>query len=85
MPEGDIEIGPINMGQTMSIAALMVVATINTFLKPEDSEEDKTAISWTCLAVFLHQLLAPTKHPDKAIGVLKAIIVELETRHANDR
>ena len=84
MPEGDIEIAPVNMAQTMSVAASMVVGLVNMFLKPEDSEEEKAIHSWICLSVFLHQLLSPSKHPDKAIGILKAIIAELETRHAND-
>ena len=81
--QGDIEIGPINMGQTMAIAESMVAATVETFLRPEDSAEHKTALSWICLSVFLHQLVIPSKHPDKAIGCLKAIIGALEEKHGH--
>ena len=79
MAEGDIEIQPVNMMQSMSIAAMMVHALIaQAFIKPDDTEEEKVALTYTCLAVFFHQLCAPAKHKDKMIGILKAIITELE-------
>lgn len=85
MPDDDFQIEPVNMAQTMSVMATVLVATVNTFLREEDTPEEKTGRSWAALTVFLHQLLMATKHPNKAIGVLKAIIVELEERDAKPR
>ena len=78
MAEVDIEIGPINMAQTMAIAANMVVATVNTFVRPEDTDDEKAKLSWICLSVFLHQLLMPSKRKDYAVSILSAIIVGLK-------
>jgi hypothetical protein len=78
MTEEDYVIPSIRMDQTMSVLSVAVITTINTFLHPEDTEEEKANMSWICLAIFLHQLLAPTKYPSKAIGILEAIIAELK-------
>ena len=80
MPEGDIEVQPVNMMQSMSIAAIMVHALIaQAFIKADDTEEEKVALTYTCLAVFFLQLCMPANHKDKMVGVLKAIITELES------
>jgi hypothetical protein len=79
--QGDIEIGPINMGQTMAVAANMVAATVYTFVRPEDSEDEKAKLSWVCLAAFLHQLVMPSKRPDLAIGILGVLIEALKDKH----
>lgn len=75
---GDHQIPAVRMDQTMAIAATMLVATINTFFKPEDDEKTKRDISWAALSVFLHQLLMTSKHKNIAIVVLEALIQELK-------
>ncbi len=78
MAGGNHDIAPVRMDQAMSVAAVMVIATVNTFCKPEDDDKTKRDISWAALAVFLHQLLMASKHKDIAVGVLEALIVELK-------
>jgi hypothetical protein len=78
MAESDVEISPVNMAQTMHICALMLFGMIPHFIKPDDSEEEKTAMTYICLAVFFHQLAAGAKHKDKMAGVLRAVLAELE-------
>lgn len=77
MAEGDHEIVPVSMEQAMAVAAVMLVATINTFTKPEDDDKTKRDISWVALSIFLHQLLMASKHKDIAIKILEALIEEL--------
>lgn len=71
------KVPPIRMDQAMSIAAIMVAATIRTFGRPEDSPEELAALHQTCLAVFLHQLLMPTKHKETMAKILESLIIEL--------
>lgn len=72
------ESAPVTMAQTMSILATSLVATTTCFHKPEDAEEHKVAITYLCFAAFFNQLARSAKHKDKMIGVLKAIIADLE-------
>lgn len=74
----DFKIEPVNMAQTMSIAASMVAATLNLFIKEDDTEENKVGISYAAIAVFLHSFCMAAKHKDKMISVLKIIIDTLE-------
>jgi hypothetical protein len=78
MPEGDLEIKPVNMAQTMSILASSLVATTTIFYKPEDTDEHKVMITYVCFAVFFNQLAREAKHKDKMIGVLEAVLAELK-------
>jgi hypothetical protein len=78
MADGHLQIAPVNMGQSMSVAAQMVLGLTLAFIGPEDSEEEKVTKTYICLAMFFHQLCVPAKHKDKMAGVLKAIIAELE-------
>ena len=74
-----IKIEPVNMGQSMSIAAMMVHSLIvSAFVKPDDTEEQKVAVTYICLACFFHQLCCPAKHKDKMIAILQIIIAEIE-------
>ncbi len=74
----DFKIEPVNMAQTMSIAASMVGATLNLFIKEDEPEEQKVGISYAAIAVFLHSFCMAAKHKDKMIAVLKIIITALE-------
>jgi hypothetical protein len=74
----DFKIEPVNMAQTMSVAANMVAATLNLFIKEDDPEEQKVGISYAAIAVFLHSFCMAAKHKDKMIAVMKIIITELE-------
>lgn len=77
--DGGIDFEPVNMRQTMSVLANAVVVTIAaSFTKPEDSDEDKIALTYVCLSVFLYQLCVGAKHKDKMVGVLQAVIDELK-------
>lgn len=78
----DFKIESVNMAQTMSIAASMVGATLNLFIKEDEPEETKVGISYAAIAVFLHSFCMAAKHKDKMIAVMKIIITELE--EAND-
>lgn len=73
-----IEFAPMNMGQVMTMQATLVGHSLNIFLKPEDTDEEKTAMSYIMIAVFLHQFCMAAKHKDKMVGLLEAIIVELK-------
>lgn len=77
--QDDLAVSPVNMAQTMSILATSLVATTTCFYKPEDTEEHKVTITYLCFAVFFNQLAQSAKHKDKMVGVLKAIIAELES------
>lgn len=74
---GDIEIGPITMGQTMTVMAASLRATIGTFIKPGDSEEDKSKLAVICFSIFLHQYIAPAIRPDLYAKVLQCMIDEI--------
>lgn len=77
--EGDLAIAPVNMAQSMSIAAAMVHSLIAAaFVKPEDTDEEKVAATYICLAVFFHALCCNARHKDKMAGILKAVVAELE-------
>lgn len=76
--EGDHITPPIRMDQSMSIAANMVAGLIGQFGKPDDTEEELSALHLTCLAVFLHQLTAEAKHKDKVVSILEIIIQGLK-------
>lgn len=76
----DYNIPSVRMDQTMAVLAVTVAAVVSTFVKPDDTDEEKVATSWICISIFLHQLLSSSKHPDKAIAILKIIITELEER-----
>jgi hypothetical protein len=77
----DFTIKPVNMAQSMSIAAMMVHSLIaSAFIKPDDTEEEKVTATYVSLAVFFHAFCCSAKHKDKMIGILKIIIAELEFR-----
>ena len=78
----DFKIAPVNMSQTMSVAANMVAATLNLFIKEDEPEEEKVGISYAAIAVFLHSFCMAAKHKDKMIAVMKIIIAELENADA---
>jgi hypothetical protein len=79
MADDDLQIAPVNMGQSMGVAAQMVLGLTVAFIDAGDTEEEKVAKTYVCLAIFFHQLCMPAKHKDKMVGVLKAIIAELES------
>lgn len=80
---GDLPIPPVTMAQTMSILANTVHSVIlANFIKPEDEESDKVIMTYICLAVFLHQLCCDAKHKDKMVGILQAVISELQAGNA---
>ena len=78
MAEGDIEIGSINMGQSMAVAACMVGHLIASFGKPDDTPDNLRDLHLVCLATFLHQLLMIAKNKDKVAAILEILIVELK-------
>ena len=76
--EEDHKIPEVRMDQTMAVAAVMVVATLSIFVREEDSPEEKTVTSLIALSIFLHQLLMMSKHKDKVVAILEAVIMELK-------
>ena len=74
----DLVIAPVTMGQTMSIAASIIGSSFSLFYTPSDSEENKIAISYLCIAVFLNQFCNAAKHKDKMIAILKIVLEEME-------
>ncbi|QPF81626.1 hypothetical protein IC762_17520 [Bradyrhizobium genosp. L] len=76
--EKAFEVAPVTMAQTMSILATSLVATTTCFYKPEDADEHKVIITYLCFAAFFNHLARTAKHKDKMIGVLRAIITDLE-------
>jgi hypothetical protein len=74
----DIYIPAPTMGQSMSVAAAMVIGLTENFIKPDDTEDQKVIMSYLCLSIFLYQLCTPAKYKDKMIGILEAIIDQLK-------
>ncbi len=60
----------------------MVAATLTLFIKEDEPEEQKVAISYAAIAIFLHSFCMAAKHKDKMIAVMKIIITELENADA---
>lgn len=75
--QDDIIIGPINMGQTMAVMACAVRATIQTFIKQDDPDEDKAKLALLCFAAFLQQYIAVAKKPELYAPILDIIIKEV--------
>jgi hypothetical protein len=75
--EGDIEIGTINMAQTMSVMAAALRATVSTFIKPDDPDEDKAKLALICFSVFLHQYIMSAKKPELYAPILEIMTTEL--------
>lgn len=82
MSDKDIEIKPVNMGQGMSVLSAVFVTYINAFADSAATEEEKTAISYAAISIFLFQFCMAAKYKDKMAGVLEAITVELKEEHA---
>jgi hypothetical protein len=78
MPLGDITIQPPTMWQTMHTAACMVGGLLPCFFKEEHTDEEKMAISYTAIALFLYQFCGGARHKDKMLGVLRAVVAQLE-------
>ncbi len=76
----NVSIEAVNMGQAVTVASRMVSLLVDSFCKPEDTDEDKTKISYIAIAVFLHQFCGRAKHKDKMIHVLEAVIAELREK-----
>lgn len=70
--------GPIHAGQFMNAMAILVANSLNLYLKPEDTDEQKTAASYVMISIFMHQFCMAAKHKDKMIKVLEIIIDELK-------
>lgn len=68
----------------MSVVAIIVTATIGMFSDPEDSLEELSELHQACIAVFLHQLLMSSKHKEKIVGILEALIVEFKNQEQTD-
>ena len=81
----DFKVEPVNMVQSMSVAAMMVHGLIaGAFIKPEDTEEQKVTATYVCLAVFFHSLCCNAKHKDKMIAMLQITIAELHALKAEE-
>lgn len=75
--EDDIQIGTINMGQTMAIMAISVRAMIQTFIKPDDPDEDKAKLAIICFSIFLQQYISAAKKPELYGPILQIVINEV--------
>lgn len=62
----------------MSVLAVILGATINTFLTEEMDDKTKRDVSWVALSTFLYQVVMAAKHKDIAIKILEALIEELK-------
>jgi hypothetical protein len=80
MANDNLEIAPVNMGQSMSVAAQMVLGLTTAFIDPEEPEEQKVAKTYACLSFFFYQLCMPAKHKDKMIAILELIVAEMKER-----
>lgn len=75
--EGDIQIGPINSGQTMAIMAFTVRAVVARFIRPEDTEEEKTKMSLILFSIFLQQYISVAIKPEVYAPILEIVIKEV--------
>lgn len=83
--QGDIHLAPVNMGQVMSILANAVHSTIaSNFVQPDDTDEEKVAATYICIAVFLQQFASGAKHMDKMIGMFEAVTESLRAQQAEE-
>lgn len=77
LDEGDIQIAPINSGQAMSMMAFTVRAVVATFIRPEDTEEEKTKLSLILFSIFLQQYISVAMKPEVYAPILEIIIKEI--------
>lgn len=75
--EGDIQLGPINSGQTMAMMAFTVRAVVATFLRPEDTDEEKTKLSLILFSIFLQQYISVAIKPEVYAPILEIMIKEV--------
>lgn len=80
MAEGDIDIPPVSAGQAMSVLAVAVCNTINSFAQPEDSEEEKTTRAQVLFSIFVHQLSGFSKNPKTIARLLRAVADEMDAK-----
>ena len=80
--QGDIVIPQVTMAQTMAVLANTVHAVIaGNFVNPEDTGDEKVAVTYVCLVTFLHQLCVGAKHKDKMAAMLQCVLDEVQRRH----
>ena len=76
----EYKIESVNMGQAVTVASRMISLLVDSFCREEDTDEEKTKISYIAIAVFLHQFCGKAKYRDKMITVLEAVIEELREK-----
>lgn len=75
--EGDIQIGPINMGQTMAIMAHSLRCTVASFVESKDTEKERQNLALVCLSIFLQQYISAAIKPELYAPILEILIKEV--------